>query len=173
MTKQILILILIIFAARFLVAQQRELPKSGLMEVLEKYDSTYVMLNNYLIENNFADKDNYILYLFNLYSWKEFDLSDTCGIYVFGLKESDPTYFLFFKNKDLTHTIIQKNSLLLILNTAIVFFEKNEIEDKEVQLFYTLSLLKFFDSNNEYLLNEKYLPREWYKSPPVKPRLPN
>lgn len=156
-------LLISFYALGVVLAQQKELPKSGLMKVLEKYDSTYVMLNEYLINNDYADKDNYILYLFNLYSWQEFDLSDTCGIYVFGLKESDPTYFLFFENKDKSYTIIQKNSLSLILNTANVFFEKNEIVDKEIQLFYMLSLLKFYDSNNEYLLEEKYLPRDWKK----------
>ena len=90
-------------------------------------------------------------------------MTDSCGIYVFGLKESEPTYFLFFENKDKSYTIIQKNSLPLILNAAVVFFEKNDITDKEIQLFYMLSILKFFDSDNEYLLEEKYLPRDWKK----------
>lgn len=164
MIKQTIIFFLVILSTELLNAQQIEPPKCGLMEILMKYDSTYIILNDYLIENNFADSDNNVLYLFNLYSWNEFDLADSCGIYVFGLKESDPTYFLFFENKDKSYIIIQKNSLPLILNTAIVFIEKNEIEDKEVQLFYILSLLKFFDSDNEYLIEEKYLSRDWNKS---------
>ncbi len=50
-----------------------------------------------------------------------------------------------------------------MLNAAIVFFETNEIYDKEIQLFYTVSLLKFFNSENGYLINEKYLSRDWHK----------
>lgn len=142
---------------------QNDLPKTNRVDLLVDYDSTYILLNNYLIENNYIEKENNTIYLFNMLSWNELDLTDSCGIYVFGLKESDPTYLLFFENKDKSYTIIQKNSLPLILNTAVVFFEKNEIDDKEIQLFYMLSLLKFFDSDNEYLLQERFLPRDWEK----------
>ncbi|MBI9036217.1 MAG: hypothetical protein JEZ03_17290 [Bacteroidales bacterium] len=145
------------------IYSQNDLPKTNRVDLLVNYDSTYILLNNYLIDNNYIEKENNTIYLFNMLSWNEFDLTDSCGIYVFGLKESEPTYFLFFENKDKSYTIIQKNSLPLILNAAMVFFEKNDIEDKEIQLFYMLSILKFFDSDNEYLLEEKYLPRDWKK----------
>ena len=145
------------------IYSQNDLPKTNRVDLLVNYDSTYILLNNYLIDNNYIEKENNTIYLFNMLSWNEFDLTDSCGIYVFGLKESEPTYFLFFENKDKSYTIIQKNSLPLILNAAVVFFEKNDITDKEIQLFYMLSILKFFDSDNEYLLEEKYLPRDWKK----------
>lgn len=145
------------------IYSQNDLPKTNRVDLLVNYDSTYILLNNYLIDNNYIEKENNTIYLFNMLSWNEFDLTDSCGIYVFGLKESEPTYFLFLENKDKSFTIIQKNSLPLILNAAVVFFEKNDITDKEIQLFYMLSLLKFFDSDNEYLLEEKYLPRDWKK----------
>jgi hypothetical protein len=121
------------------------------------------MLNNYLIQENYAAKDNNTLYLFNLYSWVEYDLSDSCGIYVFGLKESDPVYFLFFENKDKSYIILGKQSLPVIMNTAIVFFEINGIKEKESQLVYVLSLLKFFNIDNDCLIKEKYLSSDWNK----------
>lgn len=154
---------LFFFKLLIVVAQNNELPKTNQVHLLKQFDVRYEMLNNYLIQENYAPQNNDALYLFNLYTWNEFDLSDTYGIYVFGLKESDPSYFLFFENKDKSYLIIQKNSLPLILNAAIVFFEKNDIQDKETQLFYTLSLLMFYNSNNGYLLNEKILPRDWHK----------
>ncbi|MBN1969890.1 MAG: hypothetical protein JW870_11025 [Candidatus Delongbacteria bacterium] len=160
--KNFAITIMVIFIASVnLFAQKKELPKSNQVHILKEYDERYAMLNNYLIENNFIEKENDSIYLFNLLSWKEFDLADSCGIYVFGIKFQEPTFFLFFENRDKSYSIIRKNSLPLILNTTTVFFEQNEIKNMKTQLFYTLSLLKFFDADNEYLIEEKYLSRNW------------
>jgi len=161
--KVCLFLVFTIFLCNQINAQNGELPKTNKVHLLAQYDSIYVILNNYLIDNNYIEKENNTIYLFNLLSWQEFDLTDSCGIYFFGIKFQEPTLFLFFQNRDKSYTILQKNSLPLILNCLTVFFEKNDIYDKDVQLFYTLSLLKFFNSNNRYLLEEKYLPRDWIK----------
>lgn len=161
--KNFIIAIIIVFCFASVQAQHKELPKSGLIKELVKSDSIYLMLNNYLIENNFIEPENNEIYLFNLLSWKEFDLTDSCGMYVFGIKFTDPTLFLLFRNKDKSYSIVKNKSLPLILNKAMMFFDKNDINNKEQQLFFTLSLLKFFNSDNDYLIDEKYLPREWNK----------
>ena len=162
--KKIKYLILILFSLPFLAfAQEKKLPKTNRVDELVKIDTTYAMLNNYLICNNYIEKENTTIYLFNLLSWNEFDLTDSCGIYVFGINFSDPTYFLFFANKDKTYSIIKDNALDSILAQTLLFFKKNSISDKRQQLIYSYGLIKYFNSKNEYLIDDKILPHEWTK----------
>ena len=163
MKTQIYTLMVLLFLANSIFAQEKVLPKTNQVHKLIKIDSTYAMLNNYLIRNNYAVKDNNLIYLFNLLSWKEYDLTDSCGIYVFGLKESEPSYFLFFKNKDKTYSIVERNSLDSILSKALVFFRENDVIDKKQQLLYSYSLIKYFNTQNEYLIEDNILPRAWTK----------
>jgi hypothetical protein len=163
MKTQIYTLMVLLFLANSILAQEKVLPKTNQVHKLIKIDSTYAMLNNYLIRNNYAAKDNDLIYLFNLLSWKEYDLTDSCGIYVFGLKESEPTYFLFFVNKDRSYSIIEKNSLDLILHSAVDYFKMNNIIDKKQQLLYSYSLIKYFNTQNEYLIEDNILPHGWTK----------
>ncbi len=157
------LIVILCFLPFFAFAQEKRLPKTNQVDKLVKIDTTYAMLNNYLICNNYIEKGNPTIYLFNLLSWKEFDLTDSCGIYVFGINFSDPTYFLFFVNKDKTHSIIKDNALDSILGHALIFFKKNSISDKSQQLIYSYGLIKYFNSKNEYLIDDKILPQEWTK----------
>ena len=166
MIKKIFIIgVIILFSVINVFSQKNELPKTNKVSVLGKYDSTFLMLNKYLINNNYVDKNNNTIYLFNLLSWEEFDLSDTCGIYVFGVKSSDPSYFLFFENRDKSYSIILKDSLVLILETALIFFQKNEINNEKQQLVYTYSLIKYYNTINTFLLENECLPHSWEKCP--------
>lgn len=166
MIKKIFIIgVIILFSVINVFSQKNELPKTNKVSVLGKYDSTFLMLNKYLIDNNYVDKNNNTIYLFNLLSWEEFDLSDTCGIYVFGIKSSDPSYFLFFENRDKSYSIILRDSFELILETALIFFQKNNINNEKQKLLYTYSLIKYFNTTNTFLLENECLPHGWEKCP--------
>jgi len=143
-------------------SQENNQVKSNLVKDLIQVDSTYSLMNNYLVQNNWVDKDeNYPFYLFNLISYKEFDLSGSYGIYVFGIKYSDPLYCLIFINFDKTYCFVPDNSLSVILEQLTHFYKYNSITNKKKQLTITLSLLKYFNAYNRYLLDDKVLPHKW------------
>lgn len=146
-----------------LIAQNEKQGSTNKVNILGKDDSTYFFLNNYLINNNYIEKENNTIYLYNLLSWKEYDIADSCGIYFFGIEYQEPLFLLFFQHRDKSYSILKKITLPIILNELTVFFKKNDLQDKRIQLFYALSLLKFFDTSNNYLLEERYLPRDWHK----------
>jgi hypothetical protein len=116
-----------------------------------------------LTDNNGIEKDNNTIFLFNLLTWNtnEFTHSKP-GIYIFGIKFSDPIYYILFYNNDQTYSISNGESINLLFNDLTVFFVKNDIDEQD-KLFYTLGILKHLNVINDYPIEEKLLPRDWNK----------
>ena len=162
MNRYILLTMLLIISFRGL-SQGIEIPKTNKVSVLSKYDSIFVTLNDYLIENVGIEKDNNTIFLFNLLTWNtnEFIQDKPC-IYIFGIKFSDPIYYVFFYNHDRTYSINNGQSVVLLLNELTVFFIKNDI-NAEDQLFYSFGILKHLNTINGYPIKENLFPRNWHK----------
>lgn len=161
--KQIL-LIIILSNSISTYSQLLENTKSNLINDLIQYDSTYKILDNYLKEKNWVDKnENYPMYTFNILTYKENDINSELGIFIFGIKYSDPLYCFYYKNKNNSYIIDSGESFTKTLQNTLEFINTNEIKSPKDQLEYILSIVKYYNSRNDYIIKNDCLPHKWNK----------